>query len=142
MNKKIKSWHNRFTSKFSIPFPVDKFACWNWKAGKTKGYGMFYLNGRSVGAHRVSYELYVGKIPKGLTLDHLCRNTACVNPRHLEPVTLGVNVLRSNNLCAVNARKTHCKNGHKFTKENTYYFKSTWVKDRKFRQCKKCWAEK
>lgn len=62
-----------------------------------------------------------GSIPKGLTLDHLCRNRACVNPVHLEPVTNRVNILRGIGITAQNARKTHCKHGHPFTVENTIY---------------------
>jgi len=65
-------------------------------------------------AHRAMYVLMVGAIPDGLMLDHLCRNRACVNPGHLEPVTHAENQRRG-----VLAR-THCKWGHEFTPENTY----------------------
>lgn len=94
--------------------------CWNWTAAiDPTGYGRFWLDGRMQYAHRVVYELFVEPIPEGLTLDHLCRNHACVNPAHLEPVTLGENVLRGVGISAVNARKTHCIRGHEFTDENT-----------------------
>ena len=97
--------------------------CWNWIGGfyNTTGYGYFYLNGKQLLAHRAGFELLVGAIPDGLTLDHLCRNKLCVNPKHLEPVTLGVNVLRGNSMGAINARKTTCIRGHAFTNENTGY---------------------
>jgi HNH endonuclease len=95
-------------------------ACWLWRGSKvTKGYGRFGVGGRSVGAHRVAYELLVGPIPEGLTLDHLCRVRACVNPAHLEPVTNRENVLRGVGISAKHARKTHCNHGHELTPENT-----------------------
>lgn len=73
--------------------------CWEWKASKDrKGYGHFSARERGKGltvvAHRISYELLVGPIPDGLTLDHLCQNTSCVNPAHLEPVTVQENLRR------------------------------------------------
>lgn len=71
-------------------------------------------------AHRVAYELTRGKVPTNMCLDHLCKNRLCVNPEHLEIVTLVENVMRGESLHARNARKTHCKSGHEFTKENTY----------------------
>lgn len=62
--------------------------CWNWEGNLNKaGYGRFsFMNERWL-AHRVSYELFVGPIPNE-ALDHLCRNPRCVNPDHLEPVTI------------------------------------------------------
>jgi hypothetical protein len=74
---------NRFLAK------VDKAdECWLWTARKNyKGYGMFRLGSRVPYAHRVAYEHYVGPIPEGLQLDHICRVRHCVNPDHLEPVT-------------------------------------------------------
>lgn len=87
--------------------------CWEWLAAvRSDGYGTFRLFGRMVRPHRYAYELLVGPIPDGLHLDHLCRNRTCVNPEHLEPVTLGENVLRGLGPSATNTRKTHCPRGH------------------------------
>jgi hypothetical protein len=96
------------------------------------GYGRINVEGQSAYAHRVSYELHVGAIPAGLTLDHLCRNTPCCNPAHLEPVTQGENTLRGESPWAKRKRQTHCVNGHEFTPENTYIRREGW------RQCIAC----
>jgi hypothetical protein len=69
----------------------ENTGCWNWQLGKTgRGYGS--LN--NVMAHRLYYRKHKGPIPEGLTIDHLCRNKVCVNPDHLEPVTLQENLRR------------------------------------------------
>jgi hypothetical protein len=102
---------------------VDKSGeCWVWTAGRDiYGYGKFFdERRRSVGAHRFAYRATIGEPAPGLVLDHLCRNRACVNPSHLEPVTQRTNVLRSPAPPAKNAVKTHCDSGHEFTTENTY----------------------
>jgi hypothetical protein len=103
---------------------VDKSPdCWLWAAGLDQhGYGRFFLTKKEhyLLAHRVAYTMLVGPIPDGLQLDHLCRITRCVNPDHLEPVTARTNVLRSESWSAVNARKTHCPQGHEYTEANIY----------------------
>lgn len=111
--------------------------CWNWIGyiGKT-GYGQFKKNNKMQKAHRVSYELYKGKIRRELEIDHLCRNKKCVNPKHLEAVTHRENMLRGNSFVAINAKKIRCKYGHKFDKKNTGFF----IDKNKCqgRYCKKC----
>ena len=95
--------------------------CVEWTGALTNGgYGGFGGNGWKVTAHRWAYERWVGPVPDGHDLDHLCRNRRCVNVAHLEPVTHKVNVLRGTSPSAAHARKTHCINGHEFTPENTY----------------------
>lgn len=92
--------------------------CWLW-IGSTQhgGYGQFRDSGKLHAVHRYSYKL-VAEIPDGLTIDHLCKVKTCVNPAHLEPVSMRENVLRSNGPAAINARKTHCQRGHEYSKEN------------------------
>jgi hypothetical protein len=95
--------------------------CWVWTGFRDRfGYGDFNESGRHKRAHRYAYLLVVGDIPDGLTLDHLCRVTSCVNPEHLEPVTAKVNTLRGNSITAIQANKTHCKRGHPFSGDNLY----------------------
>ena len=101
---------------------VDKSGdCWLWTAYRTPlGYGHFGIGvDRKFKAHRFAYELVVGPIPEGLVIDHLCRNPACVNPDHLEPVTQRENVFRGRSHVVAQASQTHCQRGHLFTDENT-----------------------
>jgi hypothetical protein len=91
--------------------------CWLWtRALWRNGYGKVKVNGRVTYAHRFLYELCVGPIPKGLELDHLCRNHACVNPEHLEPVTPTVNNRRG----LRGVLKATCAQGHAWIEENIY----------------------
>lgn len=77
-------------------------------------YGVFWKDGRAQMAHRVAYEFARGPIPDGLTVDHLCGNPSCVNPAHLEAVSLRENILRGTGPSAHNAVKATCKRGHPF----------------------------
>ena len=111
----VTSERARFLAK--VAFTEE---CWLW-LGKPKesGYGRFHFAGRTEYAHRASYRLFVGPIPAGLTLDHLCRTPLCVNPDHLEAVTMRENLLRGTGPSAANARKERCKHGHPFTHVNS-----------------------
>lgn len=95
-------------------------SCWNWDRPNSIGYGRINWKRKELKSHRVAYELVKGPIPEGLHLDHLCRNPACVNPDHLEPVTCRVNTLRGVSMVAENARKTTCSKGHPFSGDNLY----------------------
>lgn len=106
--------HKRIFSNISID-PVTN--CWNWQGAKDYGgYGQGFYRGRKERVHRIVYAFLKEPIPRGKTrqLDHLCRNTSCCNPEHLELVTPQINGLRGNGLQAINARKTHCKYGHPY----------------------------
>lgn len=90
--------------------------CWMWTAAQdSQGYGRFWCVDRMVFAHRFAYELLVAPIPTGLVLDHLCRVKSCVNPAHLEPVTIAENVRRG---FALIPRRMTCKQGHEVDGDN------------------------
>ncbi|WP_197481922.1 HNH endonuclease signature motif containing protein [Rhodococcus sp. HS-D2] len=114
---------------------ITDAGCWQWVGAifqkPTGSYGQLRVGRRGeakvVRAHRYSYETYVGAIPQGLVLDHLCRNTLCVNPDHLEAVTQKVNMSRGRH-----ATKSKCVNGHSYTASNTYF------NSRGARECRTC----
>lgn len=105
--------------------------CWLFPGTNAWGYGQVRVGTKTKRTHIVVWEILVGPVPAGLELDHKCRRRACCNPAHLEPVTHQVNLLRGEGASALNARKTHCKNGHEFTADNI-----TWIGTK--RRCRKC----
>ena len=109
--------------------------CWEWK-GVIGSHG-YAIIGRTL-VHRAMYEGFRGPIPENLTIDHLCRNTKCVNPFHMEAVTMTENIMRGKCPSALNAKKTHCKRGHLLDEVNCYVIK----REGKLagRNCKKCRA--
>lgn len=119
LNLHVRFWTN--------VLPPDENGCWIWTGYTSKGYGRIRLPGRGphVFVHRWVYELMVGPIPAGLTLDHVwargCRSKACVNPEHLEPVTTAENSARK-------VRKSECPSGHPFVGDNIKINKrGAWV---------------
>lgn len=104
---------------------ITASGCWEWAVAKTKnGYATTTLGsrGKKEYLHRISYREFIGSIPDGKEIDHLCRNRSCFSPAHLEAVTRSVNTLRGDGpklLGSINASKTHCKHGHLFDDRNT-----------------------
>lgn len=113
---------------------VKTDSCWLWKGTpRPDGYCTFGIAKRYI--HRIAYELYKASIPENLILDHLCRNRACCNPDHLEPVTHKINSQRGDN--GINmASKTHCPQGHEYTPENTAIYMLNGAF--RMRYCKQC----
>jgi len=106
--------------RFALRYEVQPNGCWLWTGFSDHGYGRIGLGNTYLYAHRASYELHVGPIPDGLVIDHLCRNTLCVNPDHLEPVTAGENMRRGYAVpLRVSARRDRpCPAGHERTEAN------------------------
>lgn len=139
-----ESTFRRFQGKIDQHGPVPEHQprlgpCWVW-LGKPSahGYGYFWYDGKKRLAHRFSYKHLVGPIPDGLVIDHLCRNKMCVNPRHLEPVTDRVNILRGEAPAARNVLKNQCNQGHPFDDVNTYWYPNG---DRGCRTCIAKWGK-
>lgn len=96
--------------------------CWDWIGAIGHG-GYAYFGGsaefESQRAHRIIYQLFVEHIPdRKQKCDHLCRRRNCVNPAHIEVVTQRENTLRGEGFIAINAKKTHCVNGHRLAGDN------------------------
>lgn len=119
---------------------INANGCWIWVGyRKDSGCGIYgmtslWKEGLSlkIYAHRLAYIAFVGSIPEGRDLDHLCRVTLCVNPKHLEPVTRQVNLLRGDTVTAKNHKKTHCPSGH------AYDLLNTKTNERGWRRCRIC----
>lgn len=109
--------------------------CWQWTSViERNGYGRVTVNYKAHLVHRYVYEQLVGKIPHGMQIDHICKHRSCVNPAHMEAVPPAENNARSSSPSALNARKTACVRGHRFTPENIYIPPKTPNK----RHCRAC----
>lgn len=107
--------------------------CWEWLRGEHSEYGRFQTARGNEAAHRVAWKEVGRPLADDETLDHLCRNTKCVNPDHLENVTQAENVKRG-----LVANKTHCNHGHEFSQHNTVYRK---MRGKLIRACYTCLSE-
>jgi hypothetical protein len=129
---------DRFVSKYQVN---PETGCWEWKAAlKDSGYAAFWDGRHMAPGHLFAYEAVIGKVPKGLHLDHLCRTRICVNPFHVEPVTMEENIRRSplnQAMWEAKRTRTHCKHGHPFTEENIYWRTDGW-KGNPSRRCRTC----
>jgi len=98
---------------------VSKAGCYEWLGSVSpQGYARISVAGRPELAHRWVYETFVEIIPKGMVVDHLCRNRKCVNPEHLQIATHRENMLCGTGMAARNKNKTHCVRGHAFDSVN------------------------
>lgn len=135
------------------PIPTnrpDLGPCMVWTGTRLNGYkGLRFAYGqlnihdttgkvRKILAHRLSYELSIGRIPDGMDLDHLCKVTLCVNPDHLEPVSKRENFARGNG----NIHKTHCPQGHPYNEANTRYVKGRWGMARTCKTCENAYMRR
>lgn len=115
--------------------PEPNSGCWLWigATGPT-GYGHMNIQGRTQYPHRVLYELFIGPISRGLTIDHRCRTRCCCNPAHLEPVSQHENCIRGR------GSKSTCIHGHALDEKNTRIATTSRTVNARF--CRQCDAQR
>jgi len=117
--KRVHTWIKKYSSCSG--------ECWLWQGTTDRnGYGYVGVHGRTIPVHRVVYEFFVGTVPDGLEIDHLCRRRNCINPFHLRPVTHEENMARAigcgqydRSTAGITSDQTHCSRRHRLTKSNT-----------------------
>lgn len=124
--RKITDYKQYILDRITVNEYTD---CWEWGLFRDNGGYGYALNRR---CHQVAYEEWKGLVPNGLEIDHLCCNTSCCNPDHLEAVTHQMNVRRSR---STGENRTHCRQGHEYTEENTV--RSGKKRKRLCRECNK-----
>ncbi len=139
MNCKAKEYQwMPIEDRFLRSVVIADSGCITWiGAVKPNGYGTISRKNKTIHAHRYSYEHYVGEIPKGMQLDHLCGVRNCVNPIHLEAVSQKENLRRGSSPSAKNSRRSHCIHGHLLSGDNLYIRLG-----RGGRMCKTCGKER
>lgn len=128
-SKSLSTLADRIQNKVDI----QADGCIMWTASRSSGYGQIWLDGKMYLVHRLTYTMWRGPIPPGLQIDHLCRNRACCNPLHLEPVTGSENTRRGllPQLTRERCTKTHCARGHELTEDSVYRYQGR-------RECREC----
>lgn len=133
----MKPTLEQFKERFWRRVEKSPNGCWEWLGKRNpKGYGKCQFRNKELFAHRVSYAWAYGEIPSGKVIDHLCKNTRCVNPSHLEVVTQRENVLRGESVFAKRKKQTHCVHGHLLDGENLVVYKNG---TRHCRACARIW---
>jgi hypothetical protein len=126
--------------RFVAKIRIDADGCWRWTGARTGGsggqpYAYLRMNKKNHYGHRLAYQTFIGPIPAGLEIDHLCRKRDCVNPLHLEAVTRRENLIRGETFTARQVALTHCPKNHPYSGDNLY------IDPRGDRQCKECRRE-
>lgn len=133
------TWHN-WTIKERFMRKVEQGpGCWMWRGfTRDTGYGSFWWPEKVIPAHRAAYLLFHGPIPDGMTVDHICFQPSCVNPDHLQLLTLSQNAARQRK-----ALSDYCQRGHEFTPENTMIQLNRTGSGRRshYRLCRACREE-
>lgn len=127
--KKGLSQHVPAEIRFTKRIEIAPDGCWLWTGSlRAHRYAAFMVDGKTVAAHRWSYERYVGPIPKGKQIDHMCGITRCVNPAHLRPLEPYENVR-----AYWREQRSTCRKGHSLTPENL-----VWRLGGTVRHCRIC----